>query len=470
MNTKLTEKNTSKKKLATPLRITVCGLGFVGSTIAAVWLRRGATVMGLDKDPSVVSLANKGKTHTGEPRVAEAYLEGIKSGRFHATTNPEEAYRRSNIKIFTVPVGLRNSKADLSTLLSAIDNTSRNLKKGDTVIVKPTIPIGTSRRLLIPRLEKKSGLKTEKDFLYIYSPERTSSGQAVADIEEHYPAIVSGAGPKSLEAGAKLYSMIASKGVLKLTTMEAAEAEKIFEGIYRDVNIALANEFAKISMATGVDFWEARQAANSQPYSHIHQPGIGVGGACIPIYPHFLISVAEEVGEKVAMTRLAREINDAMPSYWLRIAIGESKDKGTDLVGKKAAVLGLAFRANIPDKRLSPTYDIVRELQRINMKIWVHDPLIKQDRDLPSNVILTDDIAKTIRDASLIVVATNHEAYKQITGKLVSRLTSSNLVILDGRRILNPADFENLRLITIGTGNKNSRKEAPQPTLRRQSQ
>ncbi|MBI2184646.1 MAG: nucleotide sugar dehydrogenase [Thaumarchaeota archaeon] len=434
---------------ADKLKITVCGLGFVGSSVAAVWLRAGANVIGFDKDHHVVTLAKKGTTHTGEPGVAEAFKAGLKSKRFWATTSPEEAYTGRRVKILTVPVGLRKDKADLTILYSAVDSVARHLKASDIVVVKPTVPIGTSRNLLIPRLERTSGLKAEKDFYYVYSPERISSGQAIADIEDHYPAVVSGVGPMSLDAGRMLYGLIAKKEVLKMSSMEAAEAEKVFEGVYRDVNIALANELAKVCMAAGVNFWEAREAANSQPFSHLHKPGIGVGGACIPVYPHFLIEVADRVGETAALTKLARKINTEMPAYSLGLALGSVAK-----TGEKAAVLGLAFRGNVPDKRLSPTYEVVRELLRRGMSVWVHDPLIKKDSDLPTQVTLTDNLREAVENSSVVVVCTDHSPYRKLSGTLVTGLAGKGAVILDGRGILDPDRFDGVTLITIGVGGK----------------
>ena len=142
-------------------------------------------------------------------------------------------------------------------------------------------------------MEKTSKLKAGKDFFVIYNPERIYEGRAIFDIEEGHPGIVAGLEKYSEELAEKVFSMLFKKGVIIISRIETAEAEKLFEGIYRDVNIALANELSVLSEKLGIDFWEAQNAANSQPFCHIHKPGIGVGGACIPVYPQFILEVAE---------------------------------------------------------------------------------------------------------------------------------------------------------------------------------
>jgi len=427
-------------------------MGFVGSTLAAVWLRAGASVTGFDRDSKVLNIAAHGGTHTGEPGVGDAFVVGLNEKRFRLTSDPVEAYKGSNVKIIAVDVGLNQKDAQLSTLISALKNVGKNLVKGDTVIVKPTLPISTSRRVIIPLLEDASGLKVETGFFYVYSPERISAGQAIADIEEHYPAVVSGAGSRSLAKGSKLYSIISGKGVVTTSSLEAAEAEKIFEGVYRDVNIALANEMAKICSAAGINFWEIRVAANSQPYSHIHRAGIGVGGFCIPVYPHFLISTAIENGEEAPVTLLARKTNLSMPHYCVEKVFNSAKTLNVEV--KKVAILGLAFRGDVPDKRLSPTYDIIRELKKHNVQISVHDPYISHDKDIPSDVTLTNNFDEAIRGSDIVIISTDHKQYKELSDESFAKIGRKNLVIFDGRAILDKTLFKKIHLITVGVGDK----------------
>ncbi|HEY4700119.1 MAG TPA: nucleotide sugar dehydrogenase [Nitrososphaerales archaeon] len=430
------------------IKVAICGLGFVGSTIAAVWLRAGATVIGFDRDSKVLDIAAHGETHTGEPGVGDAFASGLNEKRFRVTSDPVEAYKGSNVKIIAVDVGLDQGDAQLATLISALKDVGKNLVKGDTLIVKPTLPIGTSRRVIIPLVEEVSGLKVETDFFFVYSPERISSGQGISDVEENYPAVVSGAGPKSLAKGSELYRIISRKGVVKTSSLDAAEAEKIFEGVYRDVNIALANEMAKICSAAGINFWEIRAAANSQPYSHIHRAGIGVGGFCIPVYPHFLLRTAMEYDEEAPVTLLARNTNLSMPHYCVEKAFESAKAFKVKV--KKVAVLGLAFRGDVPDKRLSPTYDIIRELKKHKVQVSVHDPYISHDKDLPNDVTLTNNFDEAIRGSDIVILCTDHKQYKELSDESFAKIGRKNSLIFDGRAILDKKRFKKLHLITLG--------------------
>ncbi len=432
------------------LKVVVYGLGLVGSAITAAWLRFGAHVVGVDKNPSVVERANKGLGPMGEPLISEAYLKGLEEGRFEATTEGDGESREAKIKFVAVPVSWSSRGLEISMLMSVIRTIASNISEDDVVIVKPTIPIGTSRKVVVPLLSS-SGLLPDDDFLYIYSPERISAGRAVSDIEEHYPAIVSGVGPKSLDFARSLYGLIAKAGVICMKSLEAAEAEKIYEGIYRDVNIALANELAIIADGLGLDFEEIRTAANSQPYSHIHKPGLGVGGACIPIYPWFLVKNALEVGVIPELVLTARRMNDNMPGYFASMA--ERYMGG--LMGKRVAVLGLAFRGDVADKRLSPTYDLVAELLKRGASVTVHDPYFDDDELLSRiSVRVTRSLTEALRGADLIIVATDHSEYTSLSDRILISASGGRPLVLDSRRILNPAMFKDLKLVQPASGRK----------------
>ncbi len=432
------------------LVVAVYGLGHVGSALAAVWLRAGGKVIGADKSEGVVRKASKGLSPIPEPGVSDAFKRGIKIGTFSATTDSILASKQSNLKIIAVPIGVLNGSADLSALKDVTHNIAKGIKEGDVISVNPSVPPGTTEGFVLPVLERESGLKAERDFGLVYSPERISEGQAIKDIEENYPAVVAGIGPKSLAAGSALYSLISKKGVIKMSSIKAAETEKLFEGVYRDVNIALANELAKICERLGIDYWEVRKAANSQPYSHLHKPGTGVGGACIPVYPHFVTEVAAKVKANADITNLAREINSLMPKYCVREALSLLNKTGKPTGNSRVAVLGLAFRGGISDTRLSPSYDVIQELLNAGCNVIVHDPYVKDDGKLPSTVTLTSKLDEALKDADLIIVATDHPEYAKINPKGLKAYTA----IYDGRGILDQKKFGRVPIAGIGRANK----------------
>jgi nucleotide sugar dehydrogenase len=426
-------------------KIAVYGLGHVGSPLASAWLRAGAHLIGVDSSSEVLKNARKGRTHIYEPGVNEAFSKGLKEKRFHLYSDPIKASQDSHFKLICVPVLLTSSfSADLSAVKQVTTAIGQGLKKGDVVSLNPSVPPGTSEDIVIPLLEKESGLKVEQDFYMVYNPERIYEGRAIEDIEVRYPAIVAGAGVKSLEIGAKLYSLVAKKGVLKIGNMRTAEAEKLLEGVYRDVNIALANEMAKFCEKVGVDFWVAREAANSQPFCHIHKPGAGVGGACIPVYPQFILHAASASGVECKIISLGRNVNDSMPAYCVEQAM--KLIDVADVPKCIVALLGLGFRGGVSDTRLSPTYKVIEELKKLKVKeIRVHDPFITSDPNLPHDIMLTSNLSKAAKNAHLVILVSDHAEYRNITNEELN-----GAAIYDCRGTLDRSRFAALRFASIG--------------------
>jgi nucleotide sugar dehydrogenase len=428
-------------------RVCVIGLGFVGSAIAATWLRAGASVVGYDASSARISLLREGG-FTTEEKIADAFVKGLNSSSLTLTDVEVPALLECELKFVCVPVYQAEDKnADLSVLKSACESVGRKLKKTDAVIICSSVPPGTTRNVLCPILEASSGLKAGEDFSLIYSPERIFVGRAVDDIEERYPTIISGIDTHSLDAAERIFRTVAKKGVIRMQSLEGAELEKLFEGVYRDVNIALANELALICGELNVDFWSVREAANSQPFSHIHVPGFGVGGACIPVYPWF---VAKSVRKNA--TRLivdSRVINDSMVD-WLVEAL---KEKFQRKSSTRVGVLGLAFRADVPDARNSPTYRLVTKLKEQQFSVvGVHDPIIKNDGMLGD--LLTNDLERILRESNVVILVTDHSCYKQIQWDKISRARKEPLVVIDGKGILRGISAEGIEILVLGQGNQ----------------
>jgi len=435
----------ARKVRSGEFKIAVYGLGHVGSSLASVWLRAGAHVLGVDKSPKVLENARKGRTHVPEPGVNEAFSKGIKDKKFHVYDDLVKASLDAHIKLICVPVLLTDSfSADLAAIKQVTSAIGRGLKKGDIVSLNPSVPPGTSEDVILPVLEKESGLKVERDFYMVYNPERIYEGRAIEDIEDRYPAVVAGAGPKSLEIGSKLYSLIAKKGVIGMSSLRTAETEKLLEGVYRDVNIALANELAKFCEKVGVDFWEAREAANSQPFCQIHKPGAGVGGACIPVYPQFILHTADINKIECNITRLGRNVNDSMPAYC--VDQGVKLIDGTDVSQSTIALLGLAFRGGVSDTRMSPTYKIIEELKKLKVKeIRVHDPLVASDPSLPTDIVLMSSISNAVQGADLVILVSDHPEYRNLTQQDLG-----GVPVYDGRGVLDKSRFAGGRFASIG--------------------
>jgi nucleotide sugar dehydrogenase len=416
------------------IRASFFGLGRVGIPSMLAWANAGARCIGVDVKKDIVMKINNGESPINEPLVQDWLSKFVRDGKVRATTDGASASRETEVKVITVPVTLLNGKPDLSALEKAALSIAAGLKRGDLVILESSVPPGTTRGFLKRILEEKTGMKAEDDFLLAYSPERIAEGRAIKDIVENYPKIVGGIGPKSLRVASALYEMIAKKGVKRMSNEMAAEFEKLAEGVYRDVNIALANELAELCRELGLDFEEIREAANSQPYSHLHKPGTGVGGLCIPIYPVFLMEKANSLGIKLSLVETARKINRDMPGKisFLVKKVAEIMELSYPNIG----ILGLAFRGDLDDSRLSPTYDLVLELMRLGYRsIIVHDPFIKEDEVLKElGVKLTSNLKEVLTWADIIVISTDHSLYKEIDfSKLCAR---RRVGLVDGRDIV----------------------------------
>ncbi|MCX8182325.1 MAG: nucleotide sugar dehydrogenase [Candidatus Methanomethyliaceae archaeon] len=440
-----------KKDLAEgKITVAIYGMGRVGLPIAVAWLRAGARVIGVDINHGLVKTLNEGRTPLeDEPGINEWIKKGVEEAKFYSTSDGIDASRKSDIKIVVVPTTLNSKKRlDNTSLITVAENIGKGLKRGDVVILECTVPPLTTENLIKPILEKESGLIAETDFGLAYSPERIYEGRALQDIEENYPKVVGGVGPRSTEAVASLYESIARKGVIRLKSPREAEASKVFEGIYRDVNIALANEFAKFCNSAGIDFMEARKAANSQPFCHIHLPGIGVGGLCIPIYPYFLIGTAEEFGLRLTLTRSARRINEGMPLYTLNLLKVALKEAGIRIREAKVGVLGLSFRGAVKDTRLSPALAFINLIKGKVASVKAYDPWVP----FLDGVETCSSLEGLVNWSDALVVATDHPDFKEID----LRNFKKRLVVVDGRNILDPALLpERSIYIGIGRGSRN---------------
>ncbi|MGC8662013.1 MAG: nucleotide sugar dehydrogenase [Nitrososphaeria archaeon] len=410
----------------------VFGIGKVGSPLAAALIRAGYNVIGVDVDQEKIKMINDGvPVLPNEPEVDQTFAKAIKNGSARFTVDGKEASSDSKFKIITVPVLLMDKVPDFSLLKSAVSTISSGMQDGDLIILESSVPPGTTRKQVITAIERNLKIKIEKDFYASYSPERIYEGRALKDIEENYPKIVSGAGERSLRLASELYGKIAKKGVVKMSSIEAAEIEKLAEGIYRDVNIALANELALLCGKMNIDFWEVRNAANSQPYCNIHKPGAGVGGNCIPVYPYFLIYSAGSVGSQLRLTEVSRKMNERMPtvvvSEFIELFITSKKSL------KTASILGLAFRGDVDDDRLSPTYEIVRRLKSLQVNVKVHDPFVKSTN---MNVYLTGDLNDALAGADGVIIVTDHSIYKTLDYEKISKMTGNSPIVFDARGIL----------------------------------
>lgn len=412
-------------------RVAVVGLGKIGLPLAAHLAGRGHTVIGSDIRPDVVESVNAGRSYVkDEEGLAEAVATAVAARRLTATTDTTDAVRQSEVAIVIVPVVIgADKRPDFTSLDIALRAVGKGLHQDATVIVETTLPVGATRQHVAPILEAESGRRSGEGFHLAFSPERVYSGRIFQDLGR-YPKIVGGVDAESTRNAADFYRASLDTPVTEVDNAETAEFAKLAETTYRDVNIALANQLALFGGARGANLKEAFDAANSQPFSHIHRPGIGVGGHCIPVYPHFLLS--DSSNGELELVRLARTVNDDMAARclgWLEEALG-------GLSGRRVLVLGLSYREDVKELSFSTAITVIDQLRRAGATVLAHDPhfTAQELADLEVEVV---DLEQVI-DVDAVVVQALHREYKSLDWGRFRGLR----VVLDGRGNL---DSERLR-------------------------
>lgn len=421
--------------------VLVLGLGYVGLALVAAYLRKGLTVYGIDKNSDKIKALHSRSFKFIERKIEEAVYRGLERGMLRLSTHAPEFSGDACIKVITVPVHLDwlIKEIDYSSLVEVGESLGRGLRRGDLVILESSVPPGTTESVFKPVLERASGLVAGEDFYLAYSPERIYVGHSLEDIEVNYPKIVSGINEVSAELAAKFYSRISRKGVIRLSSVKAAEFSKLVEGVYRDVNIALSNELAALSETLGVNYYEVREAANSQPYCHLHLPGPGVGGPCIPVYPYFILNVSVRKGFIPRLLLLARNINESMPYEIIKRFEKFLRVHGFKISDSRIGVLGVAFRGDTDDTRLSPTHDITALLRARGCRdIVVHDPLVVRDEVLDQlGILLTQDLRTALEGRDAVIVLTKHTEYSKLTTEDIVRLSKNpNILIYDSVNVI----------------------------------
>src|SRR5437588_9144641 len=292
--------------------VAVIGLGKIGLPLAVQYAQHGYRVIGCDINLKVVEMLNAGQSHVQEePELDADIARLVEEGLLWATVHTDEAVRLSEVVVIIVPVVVDTQhRVNYRAIDAATEAIAAGLQPGTLVVYETTFPVGTTSSRLRHILEHTSNLQAGKDFYLAYSPERVSSGSIFRDLRI-YPKIVGGIDEQSTAAAVAFYRSVLEAEIITMASADEAEFVKLIETTYRDVNIALANEFACFADVHRLDVAAAIAAANTQPYSHIHSPGVGVGGHCIPVYPYFLLAGAEEPG-MLTLPRSARHINDAM--------------------------------------------------------------------------------------------------------------------------------------------------------------
>ena len=419
------------------MKVVVVALGKIGLPLAVHVAHAGHDVAGCDIDPGVVEAVNAGRPpFPGEDGLEEALAEVVGAGRLHARVDTTGAVAEGPELVIAVPPVLIDAEArpDFGALDAVCDAVGRGLRAGTTVSVETTMPVGTTRTRIAPRLAELSGLTLEEDLWVVHSPERVYSGRVFRDLAT-YPKLVGGLGVRGEERAAKLYEAFITPEVRRMGSVEAAELTKIAEAVYRHLNIALANELARFSDRAGIDVNRVIDGANSQPFSHLHRPGVAVGGHCTPVYPHFWLRGDPEA----RLSRVADEVNRSMPAY----AVERLGDALGGLEGRRVLILGVAYRGGVKETAFSGAFGLRDELAHRGAEPVAADPLYS-DAELDRAGFTPWDGAEV--DAAILQA--DHAEYRRLRPEDVPGAR----VVVDGRDGLDRARLENAGIRVVGIG------------------
>lgn len=433
--------------------IVVVGLGWMGVTTAALYLDAGAKVVGADRDPVAVKMVVGGRASRPEPGVDLIFERAFIDGRITATSDVSEAASQGDVVALVVPTLAVDGEADYSALTNAAKNVGAGLREGSCVIVMSTCAPTVTERKVKPVLERYSGLKAGEGFALAYSPIRAMVGRALRDMR-NYPRILGADDPISLGAAEAVLSMVTIGGIVKVSSLRAAEAAKIFEATYRDVNIALANELARLCERLGINYYEVMEAANTQPYSHLHRPGVGVGGHCIPVYPYLLMDVARGSDVKLSLVENARRVNEAAPKRAVRLIASALRESGRTLARSKVSLLGLSYREDVKELRFSPALEVAELLIGRGARVKAYDPYFQPSeiQRLGLDLEAAATLQSALRDSHCAAIMVAHKEFKSLRPSDLAAYMGEGKAVFDGPGILDPAEVRNLGLTYRGIG------------------
>jgi UDP-N-acetyl-D-mannosaminuronic acid dehydrogenase len=420
-------------------KICVLGLGYIGLPTASTFASHAIKVVGVDVNPHVVQSLQNGQLHIYEPGLRTIVLSAVQSGNLVIKPQPELA----DAFIIAVPTPFKEGKkADLSYVEAATESIVPFLRKGNLVVLESTSPPLTTTQIIAPILEK-SGLKAGVDFLLAYSPERVLPGQILRELIEN-ARVIGGIDRASAEAGRDLYKIFV-RGDIILTDATTAEMVKLMENTYRDVNIAIANEFSRLADRFGVDVWEAIEIANLHPRVNILNPGPGVGGHCISVDPWFLVEAAPDITPLILN---ARQVNDNQPAFVTKLV---ERALGHNLAGSRIAILGLAYKPDVDDMRESPAVEIAHKLMDSGCQVQAFDPFVLGKE--VQGIQTVASLQEAIQGVEVIVLLVAHQEFKNLTPAAINK-ENKTAVILDTVNGWHAADFEvaGHRFFRLGVG------------------
>lgn len=419
---------------------TVCiiGLGYVGLPLAVQCALKGHEVYGLENDTAKNDLINSGRSP-----IKEEFLENNLSNIKLTATNDPSVIKKSDVVIVCVPTPVDETyMPDLGPVKVATQTIVENINPGQLVVIESTINPGVCEEVVEP-IFAEAGFKVGKDYELAHCPERINPGDPKWNVT-NIPRVVGSFSEAGLKTAVTFYESVIDAPIMPMKSVREAEATKIMENSFRDINLAFVNELAKSFDKLGIDVVDVIKGASTKPFAFMpHWPGCGVGGHCIPVDPYYLIERAKASGFDHEFLKIARKVNNSMPEYTVELMQDALNKVKIPLNGTNVGLLGISYKANVADLRESPALKIIKNLKHHMANVLIFDPTTEKHSTVTS-------LEELLEKSDALILATDHKEFKEIDSALFKK--HGIKAIVDGRNCLNKKAIEDLGIVYKGVG------------------
>jgi nucleotide sugar dehydrogenase len=435
------------------IRICVVGLGRIGLPTASTFAAAGAQVVGADIDQEVVREVNSGRCRfQDEPGLKQLVSKVVKEGKLKATCDVSSSVAESDFIIVCVPTPINESKVPhFQPILESCTKIGKSLRKGALVVVESTVSPGTVEDKIIPLIEENSGMKAGKDFGIASCPERASPGETLNHLKT-LPRVIGGLDARSAEVAATIYRSALGVKIITVRDPKTANAVKLTENIFRDVNIALMNEFAVLYEKLGIDIIEVIETCATKWNFVPHYPGAGVGGPCLPANAYYIIDEGLKVGYIPHLIRMAREINDRMPDHVVTLVTEALNNVGKVVSKSKIALLGVSYKAGVHDLQMTPFERVHNELKTMGASMSIYDPMFKGEEVF--GTVVAKNLKDAINKADCIVIGTAHKEFRDLDLTKVAEVCRIPVALVDTQNLISPEVAKKKGFSYLGVGRR----------------
>ena len=432
------------------LRVAVIGIGRIGLPTALSFAKSGLSTVGVDINEKLIQKINSGNFPLmDEPGYEEIFHDVIKTGKFSATTNIEEAVPNSDLILLSLPTPMdENNIPDYSALRTVASKLSDILSPNSLVIVESTIEPGFIEDEMISIITKSGRLSATENFFIGVCPENANPGEILHDFT-NLPRLVGGISPDITKTIKSIYNFVFSVELIEMPNCKTANAVKLTTNVFRDINIAFVSELSLMFEKLGIDTNKVLDAAKKKYNFQVHYPGAGVGGPCLPINSYQLLNTAKRIGSPLTIIESGRKINERMPQHVIELTTEAFEESGTPLVGSEILILGISYKPDVKDIQLTPAEQIIKKLKDLGTNVHIYDPYFSSTEKFGIK-ILESISQELLEKMNAVIIVTAHKEFKNLNISNFCKMRTP--ILIDTRGIIDPTDAHNSKLIFRGLG------------------